>query len=74
MRELELLAQYLVQLRQEKLQHSHLALLGAVEDWGDRARIYANQAEFCDRIRDAVAVLKEDPGQFIEKFLKRGEK
>lgn len=72
MRELDILTQYLLHLRQEKLQRGHLFALDS--DDMVRVRVCAFEAELCERIREAVGVLKEDPGQFIEKYLKRGEK
>lgn len=69
MSDLDLLGDYLVRLRQEKLQLSHAeALTGD----GDLMMIciHAHEAELCTRIRDAVKVLAHDSGKFIEEFLK----
>lgn len=67
MRELELLGDYLLKLRREKLEMAHAeALTGA-----DIAhiRIYAHEAELCTRLRDAVKVLANDTGKFIQDYL-----
>lgn len=69
MRELDLLSQYLIRLRQEKLLKSHRALLDDMVQTG-WARVFAHEAELCDRIRDALKVLAEDPAAFIEQNLK----
>jgi hypothetical protein len=68
MRDLDLLGDYLVKLRQENLQAAHqLALIDNPSLlW---IQTYARQAELCTRIRDAVKVLAKDPGQFIQEFL-----
>lgn len=68
MRELELLGDYLHRLRKERLELGHAEALSA-EGTLDRIRIYAREAELCTRIRDAVKVLANDPGKFIEEFL-----
>jgi hypothetical protein len=69
-RDLDLLEQYLVRLRQEMLQASHHTLIG---DEGDialrKARGLAQQAELVERIRGAVKELAVDPGQFIKGYL-----
>lgn len=70
MRELDLLEQYLIRLRQELLQQSHAMLTG---DWSaetaQHARAIGLQADMVDRIRGAVGELAEDPGQFIKGHL-----
>lgn len=68
MRELELLSDYLVRLRQEKLHRAHAQALG------DDPRVVhiavtAHEAELCNRILAAVKVLAHDPGKFIQEFL-----
>jgi len=70
MRELELFEQYLLRLRQEKLQQSHAAAIGAssFESLLD-IRAKACEAEFAVRIMGGLKVLKEDPGEFIKRFL-----
>jgi hypothetical protein len=69
-RELDLLEQYLVRLRQEFLQSSHRALIGDYNDIALReARGYALQAELIERIRAAVKELAKDPGQFVKGYL-----
>lgn len=70
MRELDLLEQYLIRLRQELLQSSHRALIGDYNDIALReARGYALQAELIDRIRAGVKELAKDPGQFVKGYL-----
>lgn len=68
MRDLDLLGDYLVRLRQEKLQHGHqLALLDNPSLlW---IQTCAREAELCNRIREAVKVLAKDSGQFVKEFL-----
>ncbi len=68
MQELELLGEYLVKLRQEKLQMAHLATL-TDDPRMIHIKAYAHEAELCTRIRDAVKVLANDPGKFIKEFL-----
>lgn len=68
MRELELLGEYLVRLRQEKLQLAHEQAL-APDSQLLHVQVSAHQAELCTRIRDAVKVLANDPGKFIKEFL-----
>ncbi len=70
MRDLDLLEQYLIRLRQEFLQSSHRTLIGDWNDAGMReARSLAQQAELIDRIRGALKDLAQDPGQFIKAHL-----
>lgn len=70
MRDLDLLEQYLVRLRQEMLQASHRTLIGDFNDIAMReARALALQAELVDRIRGAVKELAQDPGQFVKGYL-----
>ena len=68
MRDLDLLGEYLVRLRQEALQAAHQNALQEHPSilW---IQTYARQAELCTRIRDAVKVLASDPGKFIQEFL-----
>jgi hypothetical protein len=68
MRDLDLLGEYLVRLRQEKLQHGHQL---ALQDDPSLLciQVSAREAELCNRIRDAVKVLASDPGKFIQEFL-----
>ena len=68
MQELELLGEYLVKLRGERLQQGHAKALGSDSSLTD-IRICAHEAELCTRIRDAVKVLANDPGKFIKEFL-----
>lgn len=72
MRELSLLGQYLMQLRQDKLQLSHQCLLNGAEP--EKARILAHEAELVHQIREATFVLDDDPGKFLDKYLKRESK
>ncbi len=68
MRELELLGEYLIKLRQERLQQAHAAALSS-----DAAllqiQVCAHEAELCSRIHAAVKVLASDPGKFIKEFM-----
>jgi hypothetical protein len=69
-RDLDLLEQYLVRLRQEMLQASHRTLIGDFNDITMReARSIALQAELVDRIRGAVKELAQDAGEFIKRNL-----
>ncbi len=68
MQEFELLGEYLVKLRQEKLQMAHTRALDPDSTLLE-IRIPAYEAEMCNRIRDAVKVLANDPGKFIKEFL-----
>lgn len=70
MRDLDLLGQYLVRLRQELLQESHRTLIGDFTDAALRnARSLAQQAELVDRIRGEVIELAKDAGEFIKRNL-----
>src|SRR5262245_1981541 len=70
LRELDLLEQYLVRLRQELLMESHAILTGDWNDTGLRhARGVALQAELVERIRASVKELAKDPGEFIKRNL-----
>ena len=68
MRELELLGDYLLQLRRERLEMAHATALGT-DGTLEQIRVYAREAELCSRIREAVKVLANDPGKFIEEFI-----
>lgn len=70
MRDLDLLEQYLVRLRQEKLQLGHQAALKA-ESTKDFIQIanYAHEAELVERIRAELKVLAHEPGEFIKRNL-----
>lgn len=68
MQELELLGDYLVRLRQEKLQSGHAKALETGASLLD-IRVAAHEAELCNRIREAVKVLAHDPGKFVKEFL-----
>lgn len=66
MRELDLLTQYLVRLRQERLQQSHATLVSDLNDEALRhARTQAFEADLVSRILGAVKDLDKDPGTFI---------
>lgn len=68
MRDLDLLNRWLVKQRQSALQYGHsLALSKDVDVVTLKA--LAIQAEFCDRVREALKVLANDPGSFIKEFL-----
>lgn len=70
MRDLDLLEQYLIRLRQHLLQQSHAALIGDYNDIALReARVLALQAELVDRIRGAARELSKDPGEFVKGYL-----
>lgn len=68
MQELELLGEYLVKLRHEKLQLAHQHALSQSSELLN-IKVCAHEAELCTRIRDAVKVLANDPGKFIKEFL-----
>jgi hypothetical protein len=68
MRELELLGDYLLKLRRERLEMAHAEALVALGDHA-RIRIYAHEAELCHRIHAAVKQLAHDPGKFIKDHL-----
>lgn len=70
MRELELLSQYLIRLRQERLQQGHATALGA-QDGSAFVAIVARayEAELVSRILLAVKDLEKDPGLFVRNHL-----
>lgn len=68
MRDLDLLSRWLVQQRQLALQVAHGYALSRDTDML-QLKALAIQAEFCDRVREAIKVLAKDPGQFIQEFL-----
>ncbi len=68
MRDLELLGEYLVRLRQERLQQGHTRALDGKSTLTD-IQICAHEAELCSRMLGAVKVLAHDAGKFIEEFL-----
>ena len=71
MQELELLREYLVRLRQERLQQGHAAALGANQaDALIQIVARAHEAELVGRILTAVRELERDPGAFIQTHLK----
>lgn len=70
MRELDLLDQYLIRLRQEKLQQAHATLIADLNDSALRAaRCLAFEAELVERIRGATKALADDAGAFIKEYL-----
>lgn len=68
MRDLQLLSRWLIRQRQAALQYAHSH---ALNPSGDLLTIkaLAHQAEFCDRVREAVVVIEKDPGKFIKDYL-----
>ena len=70
MQELQLLTQYLIRLRQERLQQGHASSLVAQQP-GDLVAIVAraHEAELVSRILAAVKDLEKDPGLFIRSHL-----
>lgn len=70
MQELELFAEYLRKLREEKLKASHAVLLGA-EDVENLhlARVHAHEAEVVKRIADALKTLDSSAEKFIREFM-----
>ena len=73
MRELDVFAEYLGRLRQEKLELSHRALVVAGPDWAGSARSYALEAQFCARVLGALKELDRDSAAFIVQYLQRRE-
>jgi hypothetical protein len=71
MREIALFEQYLILLRQDRLQQGHQAALSAV-DAREFPNIYARaqEAELVQRIITALRALGNDPGLFIQEYLK----
>ena len=70
MRELELFEQYLVRLRQERLQLGHQKALAATAENVAEVRSLAHEAELVQRIIGALRELNADPGEFIKGYLK----
>jgi len=68
MRDLDLMAQYLLKLRQERLQQAHAHALAPEASLGD-IRICAHEAELCNRVLAAAKLLAKDTGQFIKEYL-----
>lgn len=72
MRDLDLMAQYLLKLRQEKLQLAHQQALIADPVPVQQlmyVKVSAHEAELCSRILGALKVLTNDSGKFIKEFL-----
>lgn len=68
MRDLDLMAQYLLKLRQEKLQVAHKLALQE-NSTSLHIKVTAHEAELCSRIMGALKVLTNDSGKFIKEFL-----
>jgi hypothetical protein len=68
MRDLDLLNQWLVLMRQRALQHGHMLALGEKPSLLT-IKALAIQAEFCDRVREALGVLANNPDKFIKEYL-----
>lgn len=73
MRDLDLLSRWLVEQRQIALQYAHCLALSSEADLF-HLKAVAMQAEFCDRVREAVKVLGNDPGKFIQEYLQGVER
>lgn len=69
MRDLQLLEQYLIRLRQERLEQGHEHALKAAPDI-TQIVVCAHEAELVERIRGALKELEADPGQFVKGYLK----
>jgi hypothetical protein len=72
MRELSLFREYLVRLRQEKLQNGHKHALSATTSHGNVLPmvVCAHEAELVQRIMGALSELDQDSGEFTSKYLK----
>ncbi len=68
MHELNLFEQYLIRLRQERLQAGHAHALKAPVDVV-QVSVCAHEAELVERIRGALKELEEDPGKFVKGYL-----
>lgn len=70
-RDLNLFEQYLVQLRQEKLQLGHSTARDAI-DQREFVHIVAraHEAELIQKLLVALRALNSDPGTFIKEYLK----
>ncbi len=70
MRELDLLRQYLLKLRAERLQQGHMAALNCIGP-GDMIHVFAraHEAELVSRILGALSELDKDSGEFTRKYL-----
>ncbi len=71
MRDLDLLARFLMRCRQEKLQLAHQQALQSDDPERQllHIRVSAHEAELCNRILAAAKVLANDPGKFIKDYL-----
>ena len=70
MQEIDLFEQYLVRLRQERLQQGHAAAMAALGP-GDMMHVFAraHEAELVSRILAALRELDTDSGEFVRKHL-----
>ena len=68
MRDLDLLEQYLIRLRQDRLQQGPEHALKTPADL-TQIVVCAHEAELIDRIRAALKELAQDAGQFIKRNL-----
>lgn len=68
MRDLDLLEQYLIRLRQDRLQQGHEYALESPANL-TRIVVCAHEAELIDRVRAALQELAKDPGEFIKRNL-----
>ncbi len=68
MRDLDLLEQYLIRLRQDRLQQGHAHALKTAPDL-TQIVVCAHEAELVDRIRAALKELAQDTGQFVKTYL-----
>lgn len=66
--ELELFGQFLIRLRQSKLQQAHNRSLAA-EVTLLEIKTLAHEAELCIRISSALKELNDDPGGFVRSYL-----
>lgn len=66
--ELELVSQFLIRLRQSKLQQAHARSLAADATLLE-IKTLAHEAELCTRINNALKELNDDPGGFVRSYL-----
>ena len=71
MRDLGLFEQYLVQLRQSRLESGHQRTLASTTpaDYAD-IKATAREAQLIAQLLGAIRALAADPGQFIKEYLK----
>lgn len=68
MRDLTLLSERLVRLRQDCLKMAHHKLISSGTDLFD-VKLLAHKAELCSMLLGEIKILAEDPGKFIKEFL-----